>query len=438
MATVSTASLARGSALREMGCLILMVCLLSQVVAVQAEEWSRWRGPRGDGTWQPTKEVLENLPAQWPAELPHVWTQPLGPGYSGITVSQGRVVTMDRPAEPTNHERIVCFDAATGKKLWEHLYAASYEGIDYQQGPRSAPTLHEGRVYTLGAVGHAHCLDLKTGKVLWQLDLVRDHQAKLPTWGLAASPVVYGDQLLLHAGLPGGCYSSHNLATGQEQWRSGDDPAGYATPRIVAQAGRDVLIGWTPKHVLALDPRTGNELWNVPYEVTYGVSIADPIVPEGTVLVAGYWEGTKAIRLGNEAGEAELMWEENKFLRGLMSQPLYRQGHVFLLDKQHGLVCFRLSDGQKVWSDGYRLTKRDRNPQASLVWLGNSDRALALNAEGQLVQLRLTPEKYEEHTRTQLVKPTWAHPAFMGEYVFARDDQQIVCAKLTSTAAEAE
>jgi outer membrane protein assembly factor BamB len=391
-----------------------------------AEDWPRWRGPRGDGTWQ-----APNIPEKWPEQLPVVWKQPLGPGYSGITVADGRVITMDRPAEPENHERIVCFDASNGKLLWEHLYAASYEGIDYPKGPRAAATLHDGRVYTLGAAGHLHCLDLTTGKVLWQHDLVKDQKAKLPLWGLSASPVVYGQQLIVHAGLPGGCFSSYDLVSGRELWRSGNDPAGYATPQIIHHAGADVLIGWTPEHIVSLDPADGRELWKVPYKVTYGVSIADPIIHENLVIVCGYWEGTKAIRLGDKPTEAKIAWEENKFLRGLMSQPLYRDGHVYLLDKHHGLVCFRLSDGEKLWTDKNKLAKRDRNPQASLVWLGDSDRAVALNAEGELVQMRLTPEKYEELSRVSLVKPTWAHPAYAGEFVFARDDEQIVCAKLT-------
>jgi len=394
-------------------------------LSVTAEDWPRWRGPRGDGTWQ-----APAIPQRWPEQLPVVWRQPLGPGYSGVSVADGRVITMDCPATPEGHERIVCFDVTTGKQQWEHHYPADYKGIDYPKGPRSAPTIHDGRVYTLGAAGHLHCLDAETGVVLWQHDLVAENKIKLPEWGLSASPLMHEGQVIVHAGLPGGCYSSYDSSTGKERWRAGSDPAGYATPQVVRHAGEDVLIGWTPLHVTAWSPQDGRPLWKVPYKVTYGVSIADPIVQENLVLVCGYWEGSKAIRLGEKTTDAAIQWEENKFLRGLMSQPLYRGGYVYLLDKQHGLVCFRLSDGKVLWTDDNQLTKRDRNPQASLVWLGDSDRALALNAEGQLVQLRLTLEKYDELARVQLVNPTWAHPAYAGEFVIARDDEQIVCARL--------
>jgi outer membrane protein assembly factor BamB len=407
--------------------LTLLFALLLMFDAAFAEDWPRWRGERGDGTWQ-----APAIPEQFPEKLPVVWRQSLGPGYSGVTVADRYVLTMDRPADPPEHERVVCFDRASGKQLWEHVYPANYKGLDYPKGPRSAPTIHERRVYTLGAVGHLHCLDLSTGEVVWRHDLVKDHKAKLPLWGLSASPVVDGDQLLIHAGLPGGCYSAYDLATGRERWRAIDDPAGYATPQVVEHAGKRVVIGWTPSHVVSLDTADGKVLWKVPYEVTYGVSIADPIIQEGLVLVCGYWEGSTAIRLGETPSEAKIEWEENRFLRGLMSQPLYRDGHVYLLDKQHGIVCFRLSDGEKRWTDQNTVTKRDRNPQASLVWIGDSNRALALNAEGELVQVRLTPEKFEELSRVPLVGPTWAHPAYAGEHAFARDDEQIVCVRLTA------
>jgi hypothetical protein len=398
----------------------------------RAEDWPRWRGPRGDGTWN-----APPIAEQWPAGgLTQVWKQPIAPGYSGVSVFAGRVYTMDRPwadgdkKTPADAERIVCFDAASGKVLWEHRYSASYEKIDYPKGPRCTPTVHDGRVYTLGAGGHLHCLDAVSGHLLWSQDLVRDHKAVIPMWGLAASPVVEGDLVIVHAGLAGGgCFSAYDRRTGREVWRAGDDPAGYCTPIVIEHAGARILVGWTPQHVVGIRIQDGGLLWKVPYKVTYGVSIAAPVFHDGLVVVCGYWEGSKAIRLGERPEEAELVWEENRFLRGLMDQPLVRDGYGYLLDKQHGIVGFRLASGEKLWSDG-RLHPRDRNPQVSMVWLGNSDRALALNAKGDLVLVRLLPTGMTELARVKVIGQTWAHPAYAGEYLFARDDEQIVCLRL--------
>ena len=417
------------------GSFVVSLALLLAALSASAEDWPRWRGPRSDGTWNAPK-----IPEQWPAAgLKPVWKQPLAPGYSGISVSAGRVYTMDRPwadAEmktPADAERIVCLHAASGAPLWEHRYDASYTKIDYPKGPRCTPTVHDERVYALGAAGHLHCLDADTGEVLWRHDLVAEAKAQIPMWGLAASPVIEKDLVIVHAGLAdGGCYSAYDRRTGEEVWRSGDDPAGYGTPIVVDHAGIRLMIGWNPEHIVGINAANGKLLWKVPYKVTYGVSMATPIFHEGIVLVCGYWEGSKAIKLGKKPEQADLLWEENRFLRGVMDQPLYRDGIGYLLDKQHGIVAFRYVTGEKLWTDNNQLHPRDRNPQVSMVWLGDGDRAIALNARGELILIRLTPEKLIEQSRTKIIGHTWAHPAYAGEYVYARDDEQIVCVRLTN------
>ena len=118
-----------------------------------------------------------------------MWRRPIGGGYAGVVVADGRVYTMDRQAEP-ERERVLCFAAATGEPLWAHAYDAPYAGLTYDSGPRAAPTVHDGRLYTLGAVGHVACLDAASGAVQWSFDAVARLQAVRPKWGFAAAPVV--------------------------------------------------------------------------------------------------------------------------------------------------------------------------------------------------------------------------------------------------------
>jgi hypothetical protein len=110
-----------------------------------------------------------------------------------------------------------------------------------------------------------------------------------------------------------------------------------------------------------------------------------------------------------------------------MSQPLYRDGHGYLLDKEYGLTCFKLATGEKLWDDDHRMTPRGRNPQATLVWLNDGDRAIILNADGDLILARLNVDGYHEQSRTRIIGETWAHPAYAGARVFARSDSQLVC-----------
>jgi outer membrane protein assembly factor BamB len=392
-----------------------------------AEDWPGWRGPRKDGSWQ-----APPLPAQWDAGgPPTVWKQPIGAGYSGIAVVGDRVFTMDRPKPtdknqtPDGHERVVSLSTTDGREIWSQTYDASYGDLDYGTGPRSCPTIHDGMVYTLGAVGTACCLRSTTGEVVWQRDL-RAEGAQIPTWGLAASPVIEGNLVILHAGLPKGSVVALDRHTGKEVWRSLDDPAGYSTPIVVRRPGGDVLVVWTPENVHGLDPATGKVYWSMPYKVTYGVAIATPIAEGDILFVSGYWEGSKAYRLGPKPTDCEILYEENRWLRGLMCPPLWKKSTAYLLDKQHGLTRFELSTGKKDWDDQNQLTPRDRNPQASIVWTGQGSRVLALDSDGNLILARFEAEGYVEESRANIIGPTWAHPAFAGDSVYARSDSQIV------------
>ena len=403
-----------------------------------AEDWPCWRGPRGDGTWNAPK-----LPEKWPdAGLRQVWRQPIGGGDAGMVVADGRACTMDRQKEPEETERVLCFDAATGKPLWTHAYPVTYGKLQHGNGPRAAPTIHDGRVFSLGALGRVCCLDVATGKLLWTKDTVAEYGARIPMWGFAASPFIFGESVIVHVGAqPDGSFIALDRKTGRELWRSVPDRAGYCTPILIQHAGQPQLVCWTPENVRGLDPRDGKPLWAVPYKVTYGVSIASPIFQEGIVFVAGYWEGSKAIQLGPGPTDTKLLWEENQFLRGEMSQSLYRDGHVYLLDKTHGLTCFELKTGRKLWDDANQMTPKGHDPQASLVWLNEpqkagkmpalpADRAIILNANGELILTRLNRDGYHEQSRTKIIGKTWAHPAFAGRCVFARNESDLVCVEL--------
>jgi outer membrane protein assembly factor BamB len=315
--------------------------------------------------------------------------------------------------------------------LWAHQYPVDYQSVSYDIGPRSTPTVHEQRVYSLGAVGHLHCLDAETGEIRWSKDLVNDHGARIPLWGLSASPLIYENLVIVHAGLePGGCYAAFDRTTGEEQWRCLPDGAGYATPILIDRHGTTELVGWTPNHVRGMEPATGKTLWSIPFEVNYGTAIADPIFQEGVVLVSSYYDGTKAIRLGDASEQAEVVWDDRRNLRALMAQPLYREGHVYLIDKRHGLTCLELKTGKKLWDDQNQLTPKGRNPQATLVWLNDEDRAIVLNSDGELILSRFNPRASVETARANIIDQTWAHPAYAGNCVYARSDTRLVCVVL--------
>jgi hypothetical protein len=174
-----------------------------------ADSWPQWLGPQRDGVWR-EKGILEKFPEGGPKRI---WRVELGAGYSGPAVAGGRVFVMDRqvPAEipkpksvfeasqiPGN-ERVLCFNEADGKLLWQHAYDCPYN-VSYAAGPRTTPLVAGGRVFTLGTMGDLKCLDAATGRVVWERDFKKDFGLKVPHWGVSAHPLLDGRRLICLVG----------------------------------------------------------------------------------------------------------------------------------------------------------------------------------------------------------------------------------------------
>ena len=193
----------RGWSVIQGGSLLLMLSALTN--GLRAEDWPQWLGPERDGVWRETG-ILEKFPE---TGVKVRWRAPIGGGYSGPAVAKGRVYVMDRQlAEGTSNpgnafargeipgtERVLCFDETDGKILWQHEYECRYT-VSYAAGPRVTPTVHEGKVYTLGSEGNLHCLDAEKGTQLWARDFKTDFGIKTPVWGFAGHPLVDGNKLI--------------------------------------------------------------------------------------------------------------------------------------------------------------------------------------------------------------------------------------------------
>src|SRR4051794_3445752 len=295
----------------------LLVCVLLPVfslsLAAAADDWPQWLGPNRDGVWREP-----NPPTTLPKDGPPVrWRAPVGGGFASPAVAGGRVYVTDRvpapsatrPADPFQRptqpgtERVLCFDAAGGKRLWAHEYDCPYT-VSYASGPRAAPAADGDRVYTLGAEGHLFCLDAGTGKVVWSKVLTGDG-APAPMWGFAGSPLVDGDRVICTTPKKGALVTAFDKRIGDVRWAALSAPEpGYAPPVVCESAGRRQLIVWHPQSVNSLDPETGKVFWTVPFgPVEYAVSIMtprfhhDPKVGD-VLMVSSQREGAMVLRLG--------------------------------------------------------------------------------------------------------------------------------------------
>jgi outer membrane protein assembly factor BamB len=213
----------------------LFALALVASLPARADDYPQWLGPKRDNVYR-EKDLAPTFPPTGPKIL---WRAPVGGGYAGMAVAADRVIVTDRQlkpgaAKPRNAfdraatpgtERVLCLDDATGKELWHVEYDCPYS-ISYAAGPRATPAIDEGHVYTLGAQGDVHCIDLNSGKVVWNRKL----SGNAPMWGFAGSPVIEGDLLIvLSSGMP--LLTAFHKATGEIAWTAGQakDP-GYVPP----------------------------------------------------------------------------------------------------------------------------------------------------------------------------------------------------------------
>ncbi|MCA8993287.1 MAG: PQQ-like beta-propeller repeat protein [Planctomycetaceae bacterium] len=414
---------------------LLFIVWVNSVVL--AEDWPQWGGPLRDLVWRETG-IVSQLPS---GKLPRVWSVPVGEGYSGPTVADGRVFLTDRVhAEGRSGvERVWAFDAETGAVLWKHEYACEYT-ISYPAGPRATPTVDGNRVYTIGAVGNMFCFDVATGEVIWSKNFQSDYQTKLPTWGMAAAPLVYGNQLITLVGGPRALLVSFDKLSGKELWRALDDPAiGYCPPVLFNIHGQEQLICWHPHSVTGLDPSNGQILWDTPFHVQAGLTVATPRQVGNRILVTAFYNGSRLIEIAEDGRGAKFVWQgssdseiDTDGLHGLMCTPSIQGNEIYGVCSHGQLRCLDIATGKRIW-ETTQPTGRGRWWNAFLV--EHDGRYFIHNEQGELIIAKLSRDGYKELSRSLLVEPTrpvqrrqtiWSHPAFAMRSVFARNDKELV------------
>ncbi len=409
--------------------------LMTMAGRVAADDWPQWGGPQRDLIWR-EKGIVKTFPTT--ELLPRVWSAPLGEGYAGPAVANGKVFVMDRSADQKG-ERVICLDAETGQQIWKHEYPAKYT-ISYPLGPRCTPTIDDDRVYVVGAVGHLFCLKATTGEVIWQKSFVDDYGTRLPSWGMVAAPLIHGNQVINLVGGENSLVVSFDKLTGKELWRSLDDrEIGYAPPVLMEFSGKQQLIVWHPEAVSSLDPTNGKPIWEVPYRVRSGLTVMTPRQSGQRLFVASFYNGPRMLEVANDGLSARIVWsgksdseQRTDGVHPIIMTPMFDGSHIYGIDSYGHLRCLDASNGQRLW-ESLKPTGQARWWNCFLV--PHEDRYFLHNEQGDLIIAKLTPTGYDEISRAKLVEPTapvlrrmtvWSHPAFAMKSVFARNDKEIV------------
>ncbi len=412
--------------------LALSLCAVSS-----AGDWPQYRGMHRDGNWAESG-LAETFPVGGPAVS---WRQPVGYGWSSPVVAGGRVFVSDAELKnPVAHERMLCFDEATGKELWKLSYQAPYPDWAFMPGqgggPSATPIVEAGRVYMVGANGELHCMDVATGAMIWERRLKDEFE--IWEMGCRASPLIDGERLILFVGAkPGASVMALDKGTGKTLWQAMEDKISNSSPVIVDWEDGRHLIVWSTESVFSLDPATGKQQWREAMTTSNNDCVATPVTQGNRLLIGG-------LMLEKRAGQSKpsILWpaDRNVPLKRVLSNTstaLFRDDCVFSAGMRGELTCLDAATGRELWKTA-GLTESKTGASLHLTLAGDGAVYLFTD-EGVLIRARLSSSGYVELARAKVIEPTspfggktmaWTPPAFANGHAYFRNDREVVCLDL--------
>jgi outer membrane protein assembly factor BamB len=412
-----------------------VLALLLLATEAAAKDWPQFRGPNRDGNWD-EKGVLASFPREG---LKSVWKHPVGGGWASPVVANGRVFVLDvELIKPTARERLHCFEEKTGKILWVYAYDEPYSDWTYVPergaGPTATPIVEQERIYFVGANGNTHCLEVKSGGVIWEKNIGKEYQ--VAEMSCRPSPLIEGSLLIVFTGAkPGASLLALDKKTGKEVWKALDDLVSNSSPVVITDGGTRQLIVWSNNALTSLDPANGHVYWRELMSTSGNDSTATPVVQGNRLLVSGLM-----MDLSSNSPAATFRWPENrvptKRVLSNTSSPVLQGELIYSARSPGDLVCLEAATGKQVWSTNCVTTPKNG---ASINITPQGDGFYLFTDEGNLIRAQLSASGYREISRTHLIEPTWpfngtkfvyAPPAFANDHIFVRNEAEIICASL--------
>lgn len=406
---------------------------LLQSAVLCAADWPQYRGP------DQTSTSVENVNLNWTAGGPKVvWKIPTSTGFSSFALYGGKAFTqVVRNIDGKPREICVAIDAATGKELWfvdvgiGTFPAGGDSGAKDNRGgdgPRSTPTIHDGLVYVLTQDIVLHCLDAETGKQIWTLDVMKQHEGRNISWKSAASPVIDGDLVFLGGGGPGQSLLAVHKKSGKVVWKAQDELITHSTPMVTTILGQRQVIFFVQKGLLSVAAEDGRALWRFPFKFSVSTAITPVVSGDVVYCSAGYNVGGGACKITRNGDQftATGLWKipGDKQVPSHWSTPVCKDGYLYGMFscKKYGvgpMKCVELATGKIQWEQpGFG---------AGNVILVNG-KVLALSDAGQLVVVDTTPTAYKELARAKvLTGKCWSTPAVSNGRIYVRSTKEGIC-----------
>jgi outer membrane protein assembly factor BamB len=380
--------------------------------------WTEYRGPGRMGIYAETEIVTD-----WRSgKLPLLWKRPVGGGYASVVVADGTIFTIEQRRKK---EVVAAYDLDSGREKWIHGWDADFREVLGGNGPRATPAWHDGRLYALGATGELCCLDARSGKRIWSRNILSDNQAENLEWGMASSPLVVDDKVIVLPGGPDGkSVVAYNRLTGNPIWKALDDRQAYTAPQLATLAGRRQMLVVSAKRVMGLTVEDGTLLWERPWVTYQGISAAQPIVigDNQVFLSAGYGHGASLFEISSsgESFEARTVWSNTR-MKNKFSSSVLHEGYIYGLDEAI-LACMDAATGELKWKGG-------RYGYGQLLLA--SGRLIISSESGEIALVKASPEKYEELARFQAIEgKTWNVPAIADGRLIVRNTAEMACFRI--------
>jgi len=357
-----------------------------------------------------------------------LWKQRMaGRCDAGLAAADGAVVAPD--SDGKRNDYYWCFDAATGKELW-NAKVANGRSMDYSSAPRATPCIYKGKVVTIGALGDVHCYDLKTGKVVWEKSYRKDFGAgnEPPKWGYSVAPLIFDDKLIL---MPGDLVAL-DPNTGQTIWRAKTDGANYSAFTPAAVGSVREIIGYDANNVGGWDVAAGKPIWSLPVDNSKGYIVPSPVVFGQRLLLATESDKARLYKFAAGGAIDTMPLGENRDLCPEIATPTLQGGLV--LGVSHGLICLDPNDELKrLW-----IQNKEDAFQGMAHIVATNDRAMVFGDRGEMVMIRATRDNCEILGRAKLCggqekgAVVWSHPAIAAGVIFVRDEKYLYAWRMLS------
>ena len=370
--------------------------------------------------------VGSQLRTDWNARSPkQLWRHPIGLGWGSFAAIGRRAWTLEQRGP---EELVVCYDIETGEELWQHSDAVRFESVQGGNGPRSTPTIHEGRCYALGATGILNCLDAISGKSIWTRNILDDAGSTNLPWGQAGSPLIVDELVIVAPGSNDAASKAKNSAViayrrdnGEKVWAAGNHYGSYAAPHLATFNGERQLLIYDGLGLSALSVEQGQSLWNFEWSNTPQINAAQPLViDERSVLIgSGYGLGSALLTVTGSMSSWKVqdVWKSKQFK--LKFDNAVRLGdYVYGLDEGL-LTCLSLKDGKRVW-------KKGRYGYGQILL--SDDKLLILSEEGDVVLVPASPEPPRELAKFRAIEgKTWNNPTLARGRLLVRNAEEAAC-----------